>query len=274
MCFSLKNGSVFLSILFILCKISVFGQLDYVPATNYGGKYSLQDLIDKELVYPDSSFKNEYEGTVYFKFIINEYGKPEKLSILEGVNKEIDKEAVRIFNKILWLPAREEGSATSSVETLEIKFNIREHKKRMRARRYKKLPYGPFKIDTSFAVYSLDSLEVKPKPHLPNGQTDIQKYISAVVKYPQDAIRSNISGTTRIQYIIEPYGGITNIRIIDKLGGGCSLSVAALLKNIKCSPGIYNGMAVRTVQEISIAFILPNNSDYKVIDGGNYGTVK
>ncbi len=272
--YSIKNNTLILSILFLLCKNSAFAQGHYIPANNYGGKYGLEDLINKEMVYPDSSYKNGVQGTVHLKFVINEYGKPEKLSIIEGVNDEINKEAVRIFNKILWLPARDGGVTTSSVETLDIKFNIREHKKRMRYRRYKKLPYKTLPIDSSFSIYSLDSLDKKPIASLPNKRADVQKYITSVIEYPQDAIKLGISGTTRIQYIVEPYGRVTNIRVINELGGGCSLYVVELLKDIKYSPGIINGMAVRTLHEVSVTFVLPRNSEYKVIDSGNYGNVK
>lgn len=268
----LKYKFLFSCILTLLCKVAVFGQIAYEPATIYGGKLSFDDLIDKELVYPDSSYKNKVQGAVYLKFVIDEYGLPKKLSIIKGVNKEIDKEAVRLFNKLLWLPAKSDGYATSSVEELKINFNIREHKKRMRLRGYKKLPNSHLKVDTSFKVYELDTLDLKPIAILPNGKKDVQRYVAASVQYPNNALKHNISGTTVIEYIIEPSGLTSNYRIINVVGGGCSLEVIRVLKGIRFSPPMLNGVAVRTKQRISINFILPNNIEHKVINSGNYGS--
>ncbi len=91
-----------------------------------GGNKALIRYLSNAIKYPESSLDNGIQGKVYLKFIINEQGIPEQITILRGVNKALDAEAVRVIKEMpQWTPGKQRNKAVKVWYTLPINFAIR-----------------------------------------------------------------------------------------------------------------------------------------------------
>lgn len=78
---------------------------------------------------------------------------------------------------------------------------------------------------------------------LPGG---IHDFIEKEIKYPEEAIKNNISGRVFVQYIVEKDGSLTNLQVVKKLGFGCDEEAIRIFKNMpKWTPGKVDGKPVR-----------------------------
>ena len=268
----LRFQSLFFKILIpvlLLINSSVFSQINS-PASCFGGKKQFKKFISKEMIYPKYALNNKIEGKVELSFIINPDSTTSNLNIVDSVSPEIDAEAVRMFKKLLWIPAVYLEKAIPSEYILEIDFKIKKYKKYCKQRSYTDFvfPYQP--IDSSNIIYNIKKLDVAPYPIFKDRLYSFNDFIKDNMKYPEQAFSRSISGTVTLSFIIETHGGISNIYIENFIGGGCTEEAIRLLNLIKWMPGIKDSKAVRTKMSFDIGFNLKNkNENYRSNQGNN-----
>ncbi len=90
---------------FIFYLIFILGQHVIVAQEFHGGDKPpifkagnavLNDLIQKNLNYPDSIKRNGISGTVILKLLISDNGKLENVNLIRGIHEVCDKEAIRV----------------------------------------------------------------------------------------------------------------------------------------------------------------------------------
>ncbi|PLX09329.1 MAG: energy transducer TonB [Marinilabiliales bacterium] len=90
-----------------------------------GGEVEMLKFINKACVYPEISKTNDIDGTVYVQFVIDRYGQVKNASVLRGVDKYLDAEALRIINSFpRWQPGKLGGSPVPVTIILPIKFTL------------------------------------------------------------------------------------------------------------------------------------------------------
>jgi protein TonB len=91
-----------------------------------GGEENLIMFLAKNIQYPDKARNNGIQGTVYVTFIISKEGKVTDMKILRGVNKDIDKEAMRVISILpQWFPGMQQGKFVKVQYNLPIRFTLR-----------------------------------------------------------------------------------------------------------------------------------------------------
>ncbi len=96
-----------------------------VQAQFPGGIPEAFKFLKQHLQYPESSLKNKIEGRVIVKFIIRSNGKADNYNIIEGINQELDSEAVRVIKSFPdWIPAKISGKNVSSYYDFPVSFII------------------------------------------------------------------------------------------------------------------------------------------------------
>jgi TonB family protein len=89
----------------------------------FGGDVST--FIGKELKYPPIAKMQGIEGKVKVEFVVEEDGSISGATVIESLNNECDKEALRIINAMpKWIPAQMDGQAFSSTVTVPVVFWI------------------------------------------------------------------------------------------------------------------------------------------------------
>lgn len=91
----------------------------------------------------------------------------------------------------------------------------------------------------------------------PGGDLAMQKYMQNKVNYPVIAKTQGIEGSVMVSISIDENGNLTNMEIINGIGGGCEEEVLRVLSEMpKWNPTKQAGHSLKTKQIISINFKL------------------
>ena len=95
---------------------------------------------------------------------------------------------------------------------------------------------------------------VEEMPSFPGGDAKMLEYVAKNVKYPQIARESGIQGRVFVNFVVEPDGSVSNVKVLRGIGGGCDEEAVRVVKSMpKWRPGKQRGKAVR------VSFNLPVN---------------
>lgn len=92
-----------------------------------GGLPALYRFLSGKLVYPEIAKEIGKEGTVYVRFVVDEYGRVGMLSLLNNVGFGLDEEALRVVAQLpkFSKPGIKNGKACKVYFQLPIKFRLR-----------------------------------------------------------------------------------------------------------------------------------------------------
>jgi TonB family protein len=91
-------------------------------------------------------------------------------------------------------------------------------------------------------------------PEYPGGIAAFLQYIQANLKYPPQAVKDKIQGKVIISFIVDIDGTLTDVKVVQGIGGGCDEEAVRLFENSpKWQPGYQNNKAVK------VAFTMPIN---------------
>jgi TonB family protein len=90
-----------------------------------GGESALMEYLARNIKYPVDAQKNNEQGNVIVRFVVNDLGKVEKPEILRSISSSLDKEALRVINSLSdWTPGEQNGVKVPVYYTLPINFKI------------------------------------------------------------------------------------------------------------------------------------------------------
>lgn len=236
---------------------------EFSSASPVGGKQQLKEFLNEHLVYPRTELSAGKEGNVALAFDIDATGNISQLKVLLAISPEIAEEAVRLFKLLLWEPATYHGKCVEDHQELTIPFNIRHYHKICRIRGYDTITFPFLPADSSLKIYAFRQTDKKPVPiFTENGQT-FQSFMMKNFHYPDLAFKQNITGVVNVNFVVEPYGLISNVNVNDPLGAGCKEEAIRLVKLLRWMPGIVNGKAVRVLMNLSITFNLNDKNKFE-----------
>jgi TonB family protein len=252
-------------VLLAFTSLCMNGQSDR-PAIAYGEANLVQDFLCSEIVYPENALKSGTEGTVIISFRVESSGKVNNIAIRQSVSPELDAEAVRVFRMLLWEPAISLGQPVASGAEFPVKFNIKKYEKHCRERGYVRTdpPFTP--MDTSMVCYELSQIDKAPHAIFEEKGMTLGKFISKNIKYPELAYKQGISGKVSLRFLIVPLGRVSNIKVMEPVGGGCTQEALRLLSLLKWMPAVKSGLAVRCFTRLDIEFKVPDDSDMKMFE--------
>lgn len=98
--------------------------LDQMPEYP-GGPKALYEFLFTNLQYPAEALKNEIEGIVYLKFIVDKNGIVSNPVVVRSLGSGCDEEALRIISLMpKWNPGVENGKPVAVWYSLPVKFTI------------------------------------------------------------------------------------------------------------------------------------------------------
>lgn len=93
---------------------------------------------------------------------------------------------------------------------------------------------------------------VQEMPDFIGGIEKMYAYLHDNTKYPQIALDNGISGKVHVKFVVETDGSISNITLLNDIGGGCGEEAVRVVSSMpKWKPGKQNGIQVR------VWFVLP-----------------
>lgn len=90
-----------------------------------GGQAALRKWLSNNIRYPESAQQNDIQGRVVVKFVVEKDGSIGQATIAKGVDKDLDREAIRVVKKMpKWQPGKNNGVAVRSYFTLPVTFKL------------------------------------------------------------------------------------------------------------------------------------------------------
>jgi len=90
-----------------------------------GGQEAMNEYIYSNLHYPSTLVEMGIEGRVTLRFTVTKEGDIKDILVIRGVEKDMDREAIRVVDCIpKWEPGKQNGEAVDVYFTLPIVFRI------------------------------------------------------------------------------------------------------------------------------------------------------
>lgn len=98
---------------------------------------------------------------------------------------------------------------------------------------------------------------VESMPEFPGGQQAMLEFIARNIKYPPLARESGIQGRVFVNFVVEPDGSVSNVKVIRGIGGGCDEEAVRVVQSMpKWIPGRQRGKPVRVSFNLPVRFTL------------------
>ena len=96
------------------------------PAEFPGGMAKLMNYLSESIRYPENAIKNEIQGKVVVKFVVEKDGSIGDASVLKGIDPELDNEAIRVIKSMpAWIPGKNNGEDVASFFNLPVTFKLK-----------------------------------------------------------------------------------------------------------------------------------------------------
>jgi len=229
---------------------------EVIPAQNVGGKTEFEHVFQTQLQYPDELLKNKVSENVDVIYSIDAKGTVLSVHVKPAQNKAFEAEALRIGRLFEFTPAAKEGIAIASLTGLTFKFNAETYKKICKSRGFVKNEYPKEQPDTSIVVYE----RADASPQYYKGDEALAEFILKELDYPSLAVHQNVEGTVVLNFVVEPNGRVSNVKILKGVNAGCSEEAIRVLHLTRWIPGKKDGKLVRYRMTYPIVFNLKNIS--------------
>ena len=90
-----------------------------------GGQAALMKWLSNNIRYPEAAQQNDIQGRVVVRFVVEKDGSIGATNIVRGVDKDLDREALRVVKKMpKWQPGKNNGVAVRSYFNLPVTFKL------------------------------------------------------------------------------------------------------------------------------------------------------
>ncbi len=90
-----------------------------------GGDAALLKYLSSHINYPPMAAENNVQGRVVVQFVVDKTGKVGEVTVVRSVDKELDREAVRVCKSLpKFVPGRQNGQPVSVWYTLPVTFKL------------------------------------------------------------------------------------------------------------------------------------------------------
>jgi len=117
--------------------------------------------------------------------------------------------------------------------------------------------YTPVEVEEEEVVEAEVFTIVEEMPSYPGGDQKMYEYLGKNIKYPQIARESSIQGRVFVNFVVEPDGSVSNVKVLRGIGGGCDEEAVRVVKSMpKWKAGKQRGKAVRVSYTLPVVFKL------------------
>ena len=221
--------------------------------------------ITRTLIYPEADLEQGNSGKVVVGMHINPQGVASNYTIKSSFSEAASPIALHLVKTILWKPATNIGIPMDYDYEYEVDFSAKSYKRYWKRHERPVVPLS-LEADTSYIVYEYRQLEEVARPYFPDGG-NIGQYIVNNMQFPAEAKEREIQGTVRLSFVVETDGSVSNIVVVNSVGGGCDNEAVRLLEETVWLPAEKDGKYVRSHNFQDITFSIGNRNFQ---DGNSY----
>lgn len=228
----------------------VYEVVENMPEFPDGGMPGLMKYLSDNIRYPEAAHKAGTQGRVTVQFVVGKDGSIGNVSILRGVNADLDAEAIRVISSMpKWKPGTQKGEPVKVKYTVPVMFRL--------------APEPVEKIDETTVVgyhtpVAGEVYDVVDKmPEFPGGMAGLMQYLSKNIRYPAEAHTKGIQGRVTVSVIINAEGKAVNasiVRSVDPILDAEALRVASNMTG--WTPGTKDGKPVNVKYTFPVTFRL------------------
>ncbi len=222
------------------------------PPEPVAGKAVTKDYITQHLVYPEADLQQGNSGKVVIGMNINAQGDVTQYTVKSTFSEAAAPIALKLVKTILWKPALISGLPSDYYYEYEVEFNAKSYKRYWKRHTRLEAPLT-LEADTSNIIYELKQLNETAKPYFADGRS-MGKHLVKNMKYPAEAKEREIQGTVRLNFVVETDGTVSNIIVVNSVGGGCDNEAIRLLQETIWIPAQKNDKYVRSHNMQDITF--------------------
>ena len=224
-----------------------------------------KDYITKTMVYPEADLEQGNSGKVVVGMHIDAQGVASNYTIKSSFSEAASPIAMHLVKTILWKPATNIGIPMDYDYEYEVEFSARSYKRYWKRHERPGVPLG-LEADTSNKIYEYKQLEEVARPYFADGG-NMGQYIVNNMQFPAEAKEREIQGTVRLSFVVETDGSVSNIVVVNSVGGGCDNEAVRLLEETVWLPAEKNGKYVRSSNMQDITFSI---GAHNFQDGNSY----
>lgn len=210
-----------------------------------GGDAALLEYIAKNTIYPEKAKANKIEGRVIVRFCVTDIGGVDQVSILRGVDPELDKEAIRVVKTLpKFNPGRQGGKAVPVWYMVPVTFGNVKPAEQTAAGLPPKAPSPPPPPQGYDEV-----------PVFKGGEKAINKFINSKLIYPKAAKEKNISGKVIVRFSINKDGSVGDVSVSSGINPELSAEAIRVVKLLPSwKPAKLAGIPVRVLYSFPVTF--------------------
>ncbi len=229
------------------------------------GKMVTKDYINRNLVYPEADLEQGNSGKVVVSLNVDKEGFGSNYAVKSTFSEGASPVALDLVKTILWQPASRDGIPYDCEHEYEIDFNAKSYKRYWKRHERVSVPLA-LEADTTYAIYEYKQLNDVAKPYFADGG-NMGQYIATNMKFPAEAKEREIQGTVRLSFVVEKDGSVSNIVVVNSVGGGCDNEAIRLMQETVWIPAERNGKYVRSSCMQDITFSI---GSHNFQDGNSY----
>ncbi len=229
------------------------------------GKALTKEYIMQNMIYPEVDLQKGNSGKVIISLHIDANGAGSQYAVKSSFSDAASQNALHLVKTILWKPAMNIGIPTDYDTEYEVDYNAKNYKRYWKRHERHTAPLT-LEADTSYKIYEYRQLEEVAKPYFEDGGT-ISQYIFNNLQFPAEAKEREIQGTVRLSFVVETDGSVSNIVVVNSVGGGCDNEAIRLMQETIWIPAEKNGKYVRSNGMQDITFSIGNRNFQ---DGNSY----
>ena len=232
---------------------TIYEVVEQMPEFPDGGQSGLMDYLKKNIQYPEAAKKAGVQGRVILQFVVDKDGSIDNVSVLRGVNPDLDKEAIRVVSNMPnWKPGMQKGKPVRVKYTVPIAFSLPSEEIE-KIDEMVVVGYQNTKTPDNAEAYET----VEQMPQFPGGMTGLMQYLAKNVKYPADAQKEGIQGKVFVQIIVDEHGKVSNTKIVQSVSPSIDAEALRVVYNMPLwRPGMKDGKPVNVKYAFPINFRL------------------
>ncbi len=194
---------------------------------------------------------------VFFAFEYRSYDK-RVLNIVERQVEDIPEEIVPITDQTVKPPPPAPVVQTTVLQVVEDDVQVEDVKINVEVDQKTQIEvYVPPVREEEEVVEAEIFTVVESMPEYPGGPEEMMRFIAQNIKYPPIARESGIQGRVFVNFVVEPNGSVSNVKVLRGIGGGCDEEAIRVVQSMpKWTPGRQRGKAVRVSFNLPVRFTL------------------
>lgn len=202
-----------------------------------GGDAALLKYIATNVKYPEAAKNDGIQGRVIIRFCVTENGGIDLVSVLRGVDPELDAEAVRVIKTLpSFEPGKQGGIAVPVWYSVPITFALN--------------PSAGVPMNLKTSGYNTP-------PSYPGGETALYGYVRSKLIYPPSARQNMKSGKVIVNFCITPEGKTDCVSVYKGVDPDLDAEAVRVISSISgWQPAKLNGNPVSVYYQMPVMFTL------------------